>query len=126
MYRPSAISAANLLADLPFSAVRVLVFNIIVYFMSNLHRSPGGFFTFHVFNYIAYLAMQGFFRTFGLLCQSFESAFRLSVFFIPNMASQVRTPLFTFPHLHHQIQYSGYMIPLGSMKRWLFWIYYIK
>ncbi|KAF9011150.1 pleiotropic drug resistance ABC transporter [Cyathus striatus] len=109
MYRPSAIALANTLADLPFSATRVLLYNIIVYFMVGLHRSAGAFFTFHLFNYIAYLTMQGFFRTFGLICFNFDSAFRLAVFFIPNF-----------------IQYTGYMIPVDSMKRWLFWIYYIN
>ncbi|KAG6831973.1 hypothetical protein H0H87_003308 [Tephrocybe sp. NHM501043] len=109
MYRPSAIALANTLSDLPFSASRVLVYNIIVYFLSGLHNSAGAFFTFHVFNYVAYLAMQGFFRTFGLVCSNFDSAFRLAVFFIPNF-----------------VQYAGYIIPVDSMKRWLFWIYYIN
>lgn len=49
--------------------------------------------------------MQGFFRSFGLLCTNFDSAFRLATFFVPNM-----------------IQYIGYMIPVSQMKRWLFWI----
>ncbi|KAG5643545.1 hypothetical protein DXG03_000686 [Asterophora parasitica] len=109
MYRPSAIALANTFSDLPFSASRILLYNIIVYFLSGLHRSAGGFFTFHLFNYIAYLAMQGFFRTFGLICSNFDSAFRLAVFFIPNF-----------------VQYTGYIIPVDSMKRWLFWIYYIN
>lgn len=85
MYRASTIAIANTLSDLPFSASRILVFNIIVYFMSGLHRSAGAFFTFHLYNYIAYLVMQGFFRTFGLICFNFDSAFRLAVFFIPNL-----------------------------------------
>ncbi|KAG6820654.1 hypothetical protein H0H93_013505 [Arthromyces matolae] len=84
MYRPSAIALANTLSDLPFSASRILIYNIIVYFLSGLHQSAGGFFTFHLFNYMAYLAMQGFFRSFGLICSNFDSAFRLAVFFIPN------------------------------------------
>ncbi|KAG7452088.1 uncharacterized protein BT62DRAFT_882231 [Guyanagaster necrorhizus] len=109
MYRPSATALANTIADLPFSAVRVLIFNIIVYFMTNLDRSAGAFFTFHLFNYVAYLSMQGFFRTFGLLCQNFDVAFRLGTFFIPNF-----------------VEYCGYMLPVTSMKRWLFWIYYIN
>lgn len=109
MYRPSAIALANTLADLPFSATRVLLFNIIAYFLSGMHRSAGAFFTFHVFNYIAYLAMQGFFRTFGLVCVSFDAAFRLAAFFVPNF-----------------VQYTGYIIPVTKMKRWLFWIYYVN
>ena len=83
--RPSALALANLLADMPFSAVRILLFNIIVYFMSGLHRSAGAFFTFHLFNYLGFLVMQSFFRFFGLICSDFNSAFRLAVFFIPNL-----------------------------------------
>ena len=121
-YRPAALVFANFFSDIPFSAVRVLIFNVIVYFMPDLWvisvsltsllshfalraRSAGGFFTFHLFIYMAYLVMQGFFRTFGLLCISFDGAFRLATFFLPNM-----------------IQYTGYMIPTFQMKRWLFWI----
>ncbi|KAG5718995.1 Brefeldin A resistance protein [Termitomyces sp. T112] len=109
MYRPSAIALANTLSDLPFSASRVLIYNLVVYFLSGLHRSAGAFFTFHLLNYVAYLSMQGFFRTFGLICSNFDAAFRLAVFFIPNF-----------------VQYAGYIIPVDSMKRWLFWIYYIN
>ena len=85
LYRPSAIAVANTLADMPFSALRIVLFNIIIYFLSGLYRSGGAFWTFHLFNYVAYLVMQGFFRTFGLLCFNFHSAFRLAVFFIPNL-----------------------------------------
>lgn len=77
--------------------------------MANLSRSAGGFFTFHLFTYVAYLAMQGFFRTLGLLCTNFDSAFRIAAFFVPNM-----------------ISYTGYIIPPFAMKRWLFWIVRLK
>jgi len=73
--------------------------------MSHLARSAGGFFTFHLFTYAAFLAMQGFFRTLGLLCTNFDSAFRVATMFVPNM-----------------ISYAGYIIPSFAMKRWLFWI----
>ncbi|KNZ76344.1 Brefeldin A resistance protein [Termitomyces sp. J132] len=92
-----------------FASIRVLIYNLVVYFLSGLHRSAGAFFTFHLLNYVAYLSMQGFFRTFGLICSNFDAAFRLAVFFIPNF-----------------VQYAGYIIPVDSMKRWLFWIYYIN
>ncbi|KAI0081165.1 hypothetical protein K474DRAFT_1657026 [Panus rudis PR-1116 ss-1] len=107
-YRPAAVSIANTIADIPFSAVRVFIYDLIIYFMCRLSRNAGGFFTYHLFVYLAFLTMQGFFRTFGLMCTSFDVAFRLATFFIPNM-----------------IQYTGYMLPVFSMKRWLFWITYI-
>ena len=40
---------ASTLSDIPLSAVRILIYNLIIYFMSNLSRSAGGFFTYHLF-----------------------------------------------------------------------------
>ncbi|VDB90213.1 unnamed protein product [Peniophora sp. CBMAI 1063] len=108
LYRPSALSLANTLADLPFSATRLFIYDVIVYFMAGLVYNGGAFWTFHLINYMAFLGMQGFFRTFGQLCSNFDQAFRLGSFFIPNI-----------------IFYVGYMVPVQEMKRWLFWIFYI-
>ncbi|KAI0804598.1 ABC-2 type transporter-domain-containing protein [Irpex lacteus] len=108
-YRPSATVIANTLADMPFSFVRMTIYNVIIYFMSNLNRNGGAFIVWELFTCLAFLTMQGFFRTFGLMCSSFDTAFRLSMFCLPNI-----------------IQYIGYMIPVQQMKRWLFWIYYIN
>ena len=109
MYRRAAFPLANLLSDLPFSAVRIFTYNVTIYFMTGLHRSAGAFWTFHLISYTTYLSMQGFFRTFGLCFLNFDAAFRMVVLFVPNI-----------------IQYSGYLIPEFLMKRWLFWIYYIN
>lgn len=109
MYSRAAFPVANLLSDMPFSAVRIFVYNVVIYFMTGLHRSAGAFWTFHLISYMTFLSMQGFFRTFGLCFQNFDTAFRMSVIFFPNI-----------------VQYSGYLIPVFQMKRWLFWIYYIN
>ena len=108
MYSRAAFPLANLLSDMPFSALRIFVYDIIIYFMVGLHSSAGGFWTFHLFTYLTFLCMQSFFRTFGLCFQSYDIAYRLSVIFIP-----------------HIIQYCGYLLPEFLMKRWLFWIYYV-
>ena len=104
-YRPAAVQIANTLADLPFSATRILIYDIIIYFMTHLARSAGGFFTFHLVNYTALLTMQGFFRTIGLFCSNYHTALRVAVSIFPNLAL-----------------YAGYMIPVNQMKRWLFWV----
>jgi ATP-binding cassette subfamily G (WHITE) protein 2 (SNQ2) len=59
MYSRTAFPIANSLSDLPFSAVRIFVCNIIVYFMTGLHRPAGVFWTFYLISYINYLSMQG-------------------------------------------------------------------
>ena len=109
MYSRAAFPVANLFSDMPFSAVRLLIYNTVIYFMTGLHRSAGAFWTFHLIGYTTFLSLQGFFRTFGLCFQNFDTALRMSVIFVPSI-----------------IQYSGYLIPEFLMKRWLFWIYYIN
>ncbi|SRR5216684_378235 len=104
-YRPAAYQIANALADVPFSATRILIFDTIIYFMTHLQRSAGRFFAFHLINYTAFLAMQGFFRSVGLFFSSYHTAFRVAVAIFPNL-----------------VLYAGYMIPINKMKRWLFWI----
>ena len=98
-------SIANMLADIPFSATRVFIYNVIIYFMTHLHRSAGGFWTYHLIVYLTFLVMQAFFRAFGLIFHDFDTAFRISVVF--------------FLHI---LQYAGVWVPLAAMKRWLFWI----
>jgi ATP-binding cassette, subfamily G (WHITE), member 2, SNQ2 len=105
LYRPAAVQIANVLADLPFSATRILIYDIIIYFMTHLARSPGRFFTFHLINYTAFLAMQCFFRTIGIFCNNLDTAFRVGVAIFPTL-----------------VLYAGYMVPIQKMKRWLFWI----
>lgn len=54
---------------------------------------------------LALLLRVAFFRTIGVLCPNFDSAFRLASLFVPNM-----------------ITYSGYIIPRKSMRVFLYWI----
>lgn len=47
-HRPSALWIAQIFVDQVFAASQILVFSIIVYFMTNLVRDAGSFFTFYV------------------------------------------------------------------------------
>lgn len=40
-YHPSAEAFASMLTDLPFKVINNIVFNLVLYFMSNLRRDPG-------------------------------------------------------------------------------------
>lgn len=44
LYHPSAESYASMLTDLPYKIGNTIVFNCILYFMTNLNRQPGNFF----------------------------------------------------------------------------------
>jgi ATP-binding cassette subfamily G (WHITE) protein 2 (SNQ2) len=105
LYRPSALALGNGLSDLPFSVVRVLVYDVIIYFIAHLRRTGAAFWTFHLFNYMAFLTIQGLFRTLGFFFSSYEAAFRLGAFLVTGL-----------------VLGTGYLIPVQEMKKWLFWI----
>jgi ATP-binding cassette subfamily G (WHITE) protein 2 (SNQ2) len=108
-HRPSALWIAQIGVDLLFSSAQILVFSIIVYFMTNLVRDAGAFFTFYLMIVTGYLAMTLFFRTVGCLCPDFDVAIRLAATIIT---------LFVLT--------SGYIIQWQSEQVWLRWIFYIN
>jgi len=77
MYRPSALAISGLFADLPFSFLRVLIFSLIIYFMSGLVSAAGTFFTFFIVIYVTFLALSALFKIFGTVCRSYDLAARL-------------------------------------------------
>ncbi|KAF8758293.1 ABC transporter [Rhizoctonia solani] len=104
-----ALSVAQTITDIPLTSIRILLFCIIIYFMTGLERSAGAFFTFYLFTYTTFLAMTAFFRLIGIICTGYDVAARLAAVLITLM-----------------VIYAGYMIPVYSMKRWLFWIWYMN
>ncbi|KAK7623750.1 ABC-2 type transporter-domain-containing protein [Phyllosticta citricarpa] len=108
-HRPSALWIAQIAVDTAFAAVQILVFSIIVYFMCNLVRDAGAFFTFVLLIVTGYLSMTLFFRTMGCVCPDFDVAIRAA------------GTVITFFVLS-----SGYLIQWQSMQVWLRWIYYIN
>ncbi|PVI00433.1 ABC transporter CDR4 [Periconia macrospinosa] len=108
-HRPSALWIAQIGVDLLFSSVQILVFSILVYFMTNLARDAGAFFIFVLMIITGYLAMTLFFRTVGCLCPDFDVAIRLAATIIT---------LFVLT--------CGYLIQWDSQQVWLRWIFYIN
>ncbi|KAF1969389.1 hypothetical protein BU23DRAFT_240612 [Bimuria novae-zelandiae CBS 107.79] len=108
-HRPSALWVAQIGVDLCFASAQILVFSVIVYFMTGLVRDAGAFFIFVLLIITGYLAMTLFFRTVGCLCPDFDVAIRLAATIIT---------LF--------ILTSGYIIQWQSEQVWLRWIFYIN
>jgi ABC-type multidrug transport system ATPase subunit/ABC-type multidrug transport system permease subunit len=108
-HRPSALWIAQIGVDLLFASAQILVFSIIVYFMTGLVRDAGAFFTFVLMIITGYLAMTLFFRTVGCLCPDFDVAIRLAATIIT---------LFVLT--------SGYLIQWQSEQVWLRWIFYLN
>ena len=108
-HRPSALWIAQIFVDQAFAATQIMVFSIIVYFMTNLARSAGGFFTFYLMILSGNIAMTLFFRIIGCLSPDFDYAVKFAV---------VTITLF--------IVTSGYLIQYQSEHVWLRWIYYVN
>ncbi|KAI5478639.1 ABC transporter [Pseudohyphozyma bogoriensis] len=108
-YHPAALTVGATLADAPFAFVQIFTFLIIVYFMAGLYVSAGAFFTLYAIVVAGFFSLSSFFRLLGTMCESYDVAARLASFLITSF-----------------ILYSGYLIPVYNMKRWLFWIYYIN
>lgn len=93
----------------PLNAIKILMFTIIIYFLSGLARTAGAFFTNYLFILVTYMVMSAFFRVLGTATRDYNVAARLAALLISFM-----------------VIYAGYMIPVFTMKRWLFWIYYLN
>ncbi|KAI0386339.1 ABC-2 type transporter-domain-containing protein [Hypomontagnella monticulosa] len=108
-HRPSALWIAQIFVDTAFSAVQILAFSIIVYFMTGLTRTAGAFFTFYLLILVGNIAMTLYFRIIGCLSPDFDYAIKFAV---------VTVTLF--------ILTSGYLIQYQSQQVWLRWIFWIN
>ncbi|KAL7309594.1 ATP-binding cassette transporter snq2 [Mucor circinelloides] len=109
LYRPSAYYVAQVVMDVPYAVVQVLLFELCAYFLMGLNLTAGRFFTFFIILFFVNMCMNGFFRMFG--------AFTSSFFFATQIAGVVFISTIT---------YCGYVIPYPDMHPWLYWIYWIS
>ena len=111
-YRPSAVNIARVLADFPLLFVEVVIFGLIMYFMTNLRMDPSNFFIYLLFIYTTTINITALYRMFASLS--------------PNIDTAVR---FSGVALNILIIFTGYVIPkptLISEKIWFGWLYYIN
>ncbi|CEG82450.1 hypothetical protein RMATCC62417_16519 [Rhizopus microsporus] len=109
LYRPSAFYIAQVVMDVPYAVVQVLLFEICAYFMMGLKLTAGAFFSFFIILFFINMCMNGFFRFFGASTSSFFLATQLSGTVLIAVTS-----------------YTGYTIPYNKMHPWLSWIYWIN
>ncbi|KPM39619.1 ABC transporter G family member 11 [Neonectria ditissima] len=108
-HRPSALWIAQIIVDQAFAASQILVFSIIVYFMTNLVREAGAFFTFYLMILSGNIAMTLFFRIIGCVSPDFDYAIKFAVVVITLFVTT-----------------SGYLIQYQSEQVWLRWIYWVN
>ncbi|KAL9601195.1 MAG: hypothetical protein Q9219_002695 [cf. Caloplaca sp. 3 TL-2023] len=108
-YRPAAYAIAQTVVDLPLVLVQVLLFDIVVYWMSNLARTPSQFFISVLILFMQTMSMYSFFRAIGALVSSLDVATRIT-----GVAIQAL------------IVYTGYLIPPSKMHPWFKWLIWIN
>jgi ABC-type multidrug transport system permease subunit len=67
MYHGGIDAIASLISIFPVKLLGVSLFSLVIYFLSNLKREAGAFFTFLLFTYTMVLIMASFFRLIGAL-----------------------------------------------------------
>ncbi|KAL7273249.1 Multidrug resistance protein [Rhizina undulata] len=108
LYHPFAEAVASMICDLPSKILTALSFNLTLYFMTNLRREPGAFFTFFLFGFVCTLTMSMIFRTIASVSRTISQA-------MPP-ASIIMLAL---------VIYTGFTIPTRDMVVWFRWINYI-
>lgn len=84
-------------------------FNIILYFLAGLRRTPGQFFIFFLFNFVAIFTMSMIFRTIAATTKTAAQAHAIAGIMVLAI-----------------VIYTGYVIPVPFMVVWFGWIRYIN
>ena len=107
-YHPFAEAVASMICGLPEKILTSILFNVSLYFLTNLRRTPGAFFTFYLFSFVCILAMSMLFRTIGAMSRSLAQAMAPAALFILAL-----------------VIYTGFTVPIRDMHPWFRWINYL-
>ncbi|KAI9151610.1 ABC transporter CDR4 [Paramyrothecium foliicola] len=108
LYHPAAEAVASMLCDLPYKISNAIVFNLTLYFMTNLRREPGAFFFFLLFSFLTTLVMSMIFRTIGSASRTLFQALVPAALLILDL-----------------VIFTGFVIPERYMLGWCKWLRYI-
>ncbi|RMD43205.1 hypothetical protein DV735_g1891, partial [Chaetothyriales sp. CBS 134920] len=108
-YHPFAEAIASMICDLPNKIGTALGFNLTLYFMTNLRRSPGHFFVYLLFSFTCTLTMSMYFRCIAALSRTFPQAMAPASIF--SLALVI---------------YTGFTIPTKNMHPWFRWLNYLN
>ncbi|CCE61497.1 hypothetical protein TPHA_0A04220 [Tetrapisispora phaffii CBS 4417] len=108
LYHPSAEALASTIAAFPFRLIGLTLFLIILYFLSNLRRTPSAFFIIYLFLIIGAESINCLFQMIGAACNTLAQANAINGILMLSLS-----------------MYSTYMIQLPQIKPWFIWIAYI-
>ncbi|OJD13659.1 hypothetical protein AJ78_05895 [Emergomyces pasteurianus Ep9510] len=109
LYRPSAEAISSIIVDLPAKLCVAIAFNLVLYMIANLRRTPGHFFVFLLFSFSTTLTMSNIFRFIASISRTLAQA-------------MAPTSVITLS----LIVYTGFTVPVRDMVVWFRWINYIN
>ncbi|KAF1989863.1 ABC drug exporter AtrF [Aulographum hederae CBS 113979] len=111
-YRPSAVSIARVVTDIPIIFAMVVPFTVIMYFLTNLDVNVSKFWIYFLFVYASTIMITALYRMFAALSPTIDDSVRFS-----GIA------------LNLLVIYTGYVIPKPQLIEqyiWFGWLYYIN
>ncbi|KAK9368335.1 ABC-2 type transporter-domain-containing protein [Lipomyces kononenkoae] len=107
-YHPFTEAVASMLCDMPLKVMVCLSFNLTLYFMTNLRREVGAFFTFLLFSFSVVMAMSMIFRSIASVSRTISQAMAPAGILILML-----------------VIYTGFTIPVSYMHPWFRWLNYL-
>ncbi|KFY20922.1 hypothetical protein V491_03314 [Pseudogymnoascus sp. VKM F-3775] len=108
LYHPSCEAIASMLTDMPYKICNSIIFNLIIYFMTNLNREPGNFFFFLLITFMLTMVMSMLFRTIASVSRTLSQAMAPAALLILAI-----------------VIYTGFALPVPNMRGWARWINYL-
>ena len=108
LFEPFADAIASMISDLPNKICLTIFFNIPVYFLTNLRRTPGAFFTYVLFSFTCLLTMSMIFRTIGSSSTTLAGSMAPAAVFMLIL-----------------MIYTGFTLPIFYMHPWFRWLNYL-
>ncbi|CAI7636806.1 unnamed protein product [Penicillium glandicola] len=109
LYHPSAEAISAYIVELPSKIMLAVVFNVVIYFLPHLRRTPAHFFIFFLFSVMTTLVMSNIFRFIGAISRS---------------VAQAMPPASVFMLI--LVIYTGFTIPVRDMHPWFRWLNYVN
>ncbi|KAF4633639.1 hypothetical protein G7Y89_g4480 [Cudoniella acicularis] len=108
LYYPSAEAVASMICDIPNKILLTLSFNLPVYFISNMRRTPQAFLTFYLFALTTLLNGSMLFRLISTISKTLMISIAPGAHFVLLL-----------------VIYTGFVLPMTSMHPWLRWVAYL-
>ncbi|KFZ15068.1 hypothetical protein V502_05793 [Pseudogymnoascus sp. VKM F-4520 (FW-2644)] len=99
---------ASMACELPNKIGTTILFDLGLYFMTNLRRTPENFFVFFLFTFMCTLTMSMYFRSIAAFSRTLSQAMAPAAIFVLAL-----------------VIYTGFAIPIRDMHPWFRWINYI-